>query len=78
MLYSRISGICWASNAFQFQQKNCFHVTTAIKQQGGVCKVKTTKWLHTNMRQEIVDCAVCTQTMGRRLFSHQHALDFAT
>ena len=69
MLCSRISGICWTSNALQFHLKNCFHVTTAIKQ-GGVCKVKTRKWLHTIMRQEIVDCAVCTQTMGRRLFSH--------
>ena len=66
MLCSRISGICWTSNALQFHLKNCFHVTTAIKQ-GGVCKVKTRKKLHTIMRQEIVDCAVCTQTMGRRL-----------
>ena len=57
MLCSRISGICWTSNALQFHQKNCFHVTSAIKQ-GGVCKVKTRKGLHSNMRQEIVDCAL--------------------
>ena len=55
MFCSRIS--CQTSNALQFHQTNCFHVTSAIKHDG-VCKVKTRKGLHSNMRQEIVDCAL--------------------